>query len=159
MEILDKRRLDHHENYVCCSVQEMNSGFFKRRQAENLDTPFSEWAVLSIDPSVITDSALFCPVNAATGNGRYIQGGAAAFEGIFAPHLEWRKADGWQSLDRSYQRANQPTNNQAEVLIKDRIPRDKIIGVAFPASSYEVECKRMQFWYTGNIMKERLEGI
>lgn len=40
---------------------------------------------------------------------------------------------------------NFTTDEQAEVLIKDRIPKEKIIGVAFPKETYDVEKLRLSF--------------
>ena len=40
------------------------------------------------------------------------------------------------------------TDEQAEVLIKDRVPKEKIIGVAFPKETYDVEKLRLSFCKT-----------
>ena len=161
LEILDKRRFDHKENYVCCSVQQINEPYFKVREMTNAKDLFHEWAILYIDPSVINDTSLFCPVNAATRSGRYIQSGPNSFETLFAQQLTWTKSGNIrQQVSRpDTLPANLPTNEQAEVLINQRIPLEKIIGIGFPAAHFEAEVKRMQFWYRGNLRPVRLDDM
>lgn len=160
LEILDTRRFDHKENYVCCSVQHINMAYFNRRKQKNSNDLFHEWAVLFIDPTIIDDTSLFSPVNAATGSGRYISDGPEAFNKIFEDELTWNSSAGKKHLVRPATKpANLPTNDQAEVLIKDKVPIEKIIGIGFFAPTYDVEVKRMSFWYPGKIKPCKLGDI
>ena len=70
--------------------------------------------------------AKFCPRNAATGHGRLVREGTAAFEALFADTVE-----GVGTYRRGPDHpAFLPTDEQAEVLIPDRIQRQDVIGIA-----------------------------
>ncbi len=146
LEELDKNRLDGHTDYVCCSVQKPNSKYMDRREIESEDDLFHQWVVLYIDPSVIDETSLFSPVNAATARGRNLASGIDAFKNMFADEFEYLRKSSIHSETRDPNSPlNLTTNNQAEVLIKDKIPKDKIIGLAFPENNYEVEKLRLSF--------------
>ncbi|WP_373842010.1 DarT ssDNA thymidine ADP-ribosyltransferase family protein [Limosilactobacillus sp.] len=159
LEELDKKRLDGHLDYVCCSVQHPNDRYFKSRQWQERSDLFNQWAVLYIDPSVIGDTSLFSPVNAATARGANIHGGLSAFQALFASPVHYlrRGHDNIEERDPSLPN-NYPTDPQAEVMIKDKIPVEQIIGVAFPARTFEVEKQRLEFCLDDiNINIEKLE--
>lgn len=146
LEQLDKKRLDNHLDYVCCSVQQVNKYYFERRQQAAQEDIFNQWAVLYVSPAVIDDTTLFSPVNAATARGANIKPGIDAFQGLFADPITYIRRRQVYQENRPYNLPlNLPTNNQAEVLIKDQIPKDKIIGVAFPEDTYEMEKQRLKF--------------
>lgn len=146
LEELDKNRLDGYTDYVCCSVQQPNSKYMYFREKKSEDDLFHQWAVLYIDPSIIDDTSLFSPVNAATASGKNVKSGFDAFEDMFADPIEFIRYGTVQTKERNPNLAlNLTTDKQAEVLIKNKIPKDKIIGVAFPAETYEVEKLRLSF--------------
>ena len=120
----DKERLDGHEGHVCCSIQYPNAWYFRKaRQNERL---FRDWVVLFIDARHLWQAgAKFCQRNAAAGYGKFVRSGVAAFEALFADTVEGRD---------TYRRGPRhpdflPTDEQAEVLIPDRIGRGDINGV------------------------------
>lgn len=120
----DKERLDGYVGYVCCSIQYPNAWFFKRaRENERL---FLDWVVLLIDARHLWQAGTeFCQRNAAAGYGKFVRSGVAAFEALFADTVEGRD---------TYRRGSRhpdflPTDEQAEVLIPDRIGRGDIDGV------------------------------
>lgn len=148
LEELDAKRLDGRLDYVCCSVQEPNNRYFnfRKRSESQKEALFNQWAVLYVDPQVIDDTTLFSPVNAATANGANIRGGINAFKNLFANPIQYLRRGTMQSEERSmFTQPNLPTNEQAEVLIKDHIPLERIIGVAFPESTFTVEKQRLEF--------------
>ena len=120
----DKKRLDGYPDHVCCSIQYPNAWYFRKARAK--EQLFLDWVVLLIDPSYLWRiDTKFCPRNAAAGYGREVHGGVAAFDALFADQVEGV---------RTYQHGPDhpdflPTDEQAEVLIPDRIERDDIIGV------------------------------
>jgi hypothetical protein len=123
----DLERLDGHPEHVCCSLQYPNAWYLQRaRAAESL---FKDWVVLLIDTSCLTEpGTLFCARNAAAGAGRFLMSGIAGFNALFAPSV-------LGAYNRTYTRSavhfqDCPTDNQAEVLIKDGIEASDIIGVA-----------------------------
>lgn len=146
LEELDKQRMDNHLSYVCCSVQRINSKYFKRRQEQERGDLFNQWAVLYIDPKIIDDTTLFSPVNAATARGANLHHGIDAFRGLFGNPIFYSRYGHQNSMNRDTSLPdNFTTDVQAEVLIKDQIPKNCIIGVAFPSKTYRVERQRLAF--------------
>ncbi|MCC4383178.1 DUF4433 domain-containing protein [Limosilactobacillus reuteri] len=146
LEQLDKKRLDGHLDYVCCSVQQVNERYFYIRQQAAHEDLFHQWAIIYISPSIINGTTNFSPVNAATARGANIKSGISAFRGIFAdPITYYRGIQICRKIREPNLPANLPTDSQAEVLIKEKVPKDKIIGVAFPEETYKVEKQRLSF--------------
>ena len=121
----DLKRLDGYPDHVCCSIQYPNAWYF--RTARGQERLFRDWVVLLIEAHYLWRAdTKFCPRNAATEHGRLIGEGAEAFEALFAEVVEGV---------RTYRRgrghpACLPTDEQAEVLIPDRIKRRDVIGIA-----------------------------
>lgn len=124
--LTDKARYDGELDYVCCSVEYPNSWFLKSAQQKDTNKIFREWVVLYIDLAILKyNSAKFCPCNASKGNGYYIDDNMEGIESIFADSVP----------TFSYPRSSKmlsccPTDGQAEILIKNNIPREFIIGLA-----------------------------
>lgn len=125
----DDNRVDGKKDYICTSVQYPNSFYFSTVQKNEAQKLFSDWVIMEIDPKVINDTTLFCPVNAATKGGTLIKGGVDAFEHIFDNVV-------YGARDRAFERGmfkphNIPTNIQAEVMIKNKISKEHIFGLIF----------------------------
>lgn len=120
----DLRRLDGFPDHVCCSIQYPNAWYFRRARAQ--ERLFEDWVVLLIDPHYLWHAdTKFCPRNAAAGYGRLVGDGVDAFEGLFAETVEGR-----QTFRRGPRHpAFLPTDEQAEVLIPDRVERQDVIGI------------------------------
>ena len=92
---------------------------------------------------------------------RYLHGGVDAFRNLFGNPISYVRYGRQNYMDRATNLPdNFTTDVQAEVLIKDRIPKNCIIGVAFPDDTYQVEKQRLSFCLgNGNlgINIERLE--
>lgn len=123
----DRARLDGFPDHVCCSIQYPNAWYFRRaRGSERL---FADWVVLFIDPHHLWEPGTkFCPRNAAANYGAGVGEGDAAFEALFAPSVVG-------AYRNSYVRSPShpfclPTDEQAEVLIPDKVAREDIIGIA-----------------------------
>lgn len=120
----DLMRLDGHPDHVCCSIQYPNSWYFRNARAH--EPLFRDWVVLLIEPHYLWRAGTkFCPRNSAAEHGRLIGEGPEAFEALFANAVEGV---------RTYRRgpshpAFLPTDEQAEVLIPDRIQRKDVIGI------------------------------
>lgn len=121
----DKARLDGYKDHVCCSIQYPNAWYF--RTARKNERLFPDWVVLLIDARHLWRAGTkFCQRNAAAGHGQGVRGGDAAFDALFADTVEGRQ---------TYRRGPRhpdflPTDEQAEVLIPDRIGRGDVYGVA-----------------------------
>jgi len=124
--VIDKSRYDGELDYVCCSVQYPNSWFMKKAIQDNTDKIFSDWVVLYVDLSILKYSiAKFCPCNASKKSGAYIEDNMSNVELIFAhsvPTFEYPRSSRMLTCC--------PTDGQAEILIKDSIPREFINGIA-----------------------------
>ncbi len=120
----DPDRYDGRDELICCSIEYPNTYYFaKVREQDHL---FKDWVVLMIDPSYLWHpETCFCPCNAARSRGAYIKKGINGFLSLYAatsPGINFSRPDGHLPAA--------PTDIQAEVLLKDPIPHDSIIGIA-----------------------------
>ena len=120
----DKARLDGYPDHVCCSIQYPNAWYF--RKARENQRLFPDWVVLLIDARYLWEAGTkFCPRNAAAEHGQRVRGGIAVFDTLFANEVE-----GYRTYRRGPHRPDfLPTDEQAEVLILDRIGRGDVNGV------------------------------
>lgn len=123
----DQGRFDGYPDHICCSIQYPNAWYFqKAREKEHL---FRDWVVLLIAARYLwLPGTKFCPRNASANHGGQVRGGAEAFESLFAPNVQG-------AYSKTFHRSDShppwlPTDDQAEVLIPDRIQREDILGVA-----------------------------
>lgn len=122
----DLERLDGYPDHVCCSIQYPNAWYF--RKAQEKERLFRDWVVLLIAPHYLwLPGTKFCPRNAAAEHGRNVRGGAEAFEALFAPHVAGAQGRTFHRLDSHPLWL--PTDEQAEVLIPDRVQREDILGI------------------------------
>ena len=121
----DLKRLDGYPDHVCCSIQYPNAWYFRTARAQEL--LFRDWVVLLIEPHYLWRAGTkFCPRNSAAEHGRLVGEGPEAFEALFANVVE-----GVHTYRRGPSHpAFLPTDEQAEVLIPDRIQRQDVIGIA-----------------------------
>lgn len=145
----DLLRLDQHRDYICCSIEYPNAWYFNR--ARHANRLFQDWVVLLIAPYHLwTPGTKFAPRNAAAAYGRYISEGEAAFLALFAAEVEGSRGGIFSRT------ANQltccPTDEQAEVLVKDRIPVDDLLGIAVPTEA-QARNEAARFSYLGVAMK------
>ncbi|WFT88406.1 DarT ssDNA thymidine ADP-ribosyltransferase family protein [Rhizobium leguminosarum] len=141
----DLERLDGRTTHICCSIEFPNAWYFdKARSKEKL---FPDWVVLLISPQYLTqDGTLFCPRNAAAQYGRHIVEGFDGFNSVFAPTVT-----GTGNVKRSrnqLHRSSCPTDEQAEVLIYDRVLLSDLIGVAV-ASEEQARTERARLRVNG----------
>lgn len=122
--VTDKERYDGELECVCCSVEYPNSWFLQKAMINNTDKIFRDWLTIYIDLNILNlNNAKFCPCNASTDWGRYITNDIRA---LFADSVRCK---------RIYYRTPSmlsccTTDGQAEILIKDGIPRQYISGFA-----------------------------
>ena len=122
----DLERWDGHKEHICCSVQVPNAWYF--RKARSKDRLFRDWVVLLIAPHYLwMKGTKFCPRNAAARGGREVASGHAAFEAMFAARVVG--AYGKEFVRSANRPACLPTDEQAEVLIPDRVVREDVFGI------------------------------
>lgn len=118
----DSFRFDGELDHVCCTIEYPNSWFLNKAIQNNMDNIFREWVVLCISLDVLLHrSAKFCECNASSKCGKYIRSDMSQIGDIFAlevPSFQHKRSPKMLSCC--------PTNGQAEILIKDNIPRQYI---------------------------------
>lgn len=128
----DAKRLDGFPDHVCCSVQYPNAWYF--RKAREQESLFADWVVLLIKPDPLwMPGTKFSARNAAAGYGSGVAEGEDAFDSMFAPSVAgaYGKTFTRTTLHPSWL----TTDQQAEVLIPDRVAREDILGVAVASES------------------------
>lgn len=125
-DVTDSIRYDGVLDHVCCSVEFPNSWFLNSAKQNNRDKIFREWAVIYIKPEILdVRQAKYCPCNASKNRGGFISDNMEELESIFADEVS-----GFEHRRRPSMLSCCPTNGQAEILIKDNIPRDFFSGIA-----------------------------
>jgi hypothetical protein len=123
----DLARFDGKKTHICCSIQYPNAWYFEKARGE--ERLFTDWVVLLISPHYLArPDTFFCPRNAAADHGRHIVRGLAGFNSLFAPTIPG--AYGRSRLRGARHRPDCPTDEQAEILIHDRILLRHVLGVA-----------------------------
>lgn len=128
----DAQRLDGFPDHVCCSIQYPNAWYF--RKARENETLFADWVVLFLKPDPLwMQGTKFSARNAAANYGNGVAEGEHAFDSMFAPSVlgAYSKAFTRTTTHPTWL----PTDQQAEVLIPDRVAREDILGVAVASES------------------------
>ena len=122
----DLQRLDGFVEYICCTIEYPNVWFLDK--VKDKDILFRDWVILCLRPKYIwEDKTLFCPRNAAARGGAFVQGGVSGFKSLFEDSVV---GTGSRTFRRARTRlACCPTDEQAEVLVWDRIPHSDILAV------------------------------
>ena len=123
----DKDRVDGYTEYVCTSVELPNT-YCLNNMVQKTGTNIEDWIIFKINPYIIDDTSLFCPVNAAKERGKYVSDGVEAYESIFL-NDGWTRNPNWIS--------SVPSNLQAEVLIKEYIPVNQIEAIIFHENFFD----------------------
>ena len=120
----DHERYDGRDDLVCCSITYPNTYYFAKVRGG--DRLFTDWVVFLIEPSYLWHpETRFCPCNAAKKCGAYIQSGIEGFKSLYA-----ETSPGINFSRSSMHLLDAPTDIQAEVLLKEPILLESIIGIA-----------------------------
>ncbi|MBX3747810.1 MAG: DUF4433 domain-containing protein [Verrucomicrobiae bacterium] len=132
----DLRRLDGFPDHVCCSVQYPNAWYF--RKARGNESLFADWVVLLLRPDALWKAGTrFSARNAAANYGSGVAEGERAFDSMFAQSVIG--AYGKTFTRTAEHPAWLTTDQQAEVLIPDRVAGEDILGIAVAS---EAQAKR-----------------
>ena len=116
-QIIDSERYDQLRDHVCRSIMFPNV-FLLNKHAKDMN----DWCVLMLRRSLLGQpGVLFCPVNAATKSGEFVEPGLAGLESLYGDEVRlgnrhWKRGPS--------QPKSVPTDNQAEVLIPGKVPLD-----------------------------------
>ena len=119
----DMERRDGQTEYISTSIEYPNVWYYNT--TKNVNPKVNTWAVLFIEPEVCkADSTLFCPINSASSQGRYIGDGVENLNRAFENTVGFRHRTPTM-FDCC------PTDDQTEVLVYRHIPVNAICGLAF----------------------------
>ena len=111
----DPSRFDAHRGYVCLSVTYPNVFLLNQFAGDEVEA----WCVLMLRRDLLAEPGVrFCPINAATANGRYVRDGAQGFQALFEEEIRFGNRP---SKRNPHQPRSVPTDNQAEVLVPGRV--------------------------------------
>lgn len=127
----DELRLDKHTDTISMSIHHPNDPmFYKYRTELKKENPKSDWCILAVPASILKDQdALFCKRNAAcasiSNQSEDELRKPGSLEGMF------EEIPGHTSRAEHNLKNNDPTDVQAEILVKGTISPDKIKAIVF----------------------------
>lgn len=134
VEFTDDIRFDD-KSYINLSIQHPNSFLFSRFRQKTADESHVYWCVLKIDKKYIYSvDTLFSVTNAANSYNKRIVGVTGdinKFRMMFADSLSIITSYSSRTITRNGLKDKYPTDEQAEVLVKNEIPVSDILQVCF----------------------------
>lgn len=134
VEFTDEIRFDD-TNYINLSIQHPNSYLFKRFRNKTADDMYITWCVLKIDKKYIYNKeTLFSITNAANSHNKRnvkVTGDIEKFRMLFAPSIQVVTSYNSRIVTRTNLPSKYPTDEQAEVLVRDEISISDILQVCF----------------------------
>jgi hypothetical protein len=144
VQFTDDVRYDD-KSYINLSLSSPNTFLLSRFRQKTKDDFTINWCVLKIDTKHIYDNeTLFSVTNAASNAGRRqygISGDLEKFKMLFANQLNINTYNGVRTISRNSTHPKYPTDVQAEILVKDKIPSDSIVAVCFESEEKMAEAK------------------
>lgn len=138
VEFTDNFRYDD-KSYINLSVQSPNNFLFSRFRQKTADQAHITWCILKIDCKYVYEkNTLFSVTNAANSHNNKnvgITGDISKFRMLFAPSLTVVTSYGSRPVHRGNLKSKYPTDEQAEVLVKDEIPIEDILQICFKDNS------------------------
>lgn len=134
VEFTDDIRFDD-KSYINLSIQHPNSFLFSRFRQKTADESHVYWCVLKIDKKYICQAdTLFSVTNAANSHNKRnvgVTGDINKFRMMFANSLPIVTSYSSRTITRGGLKDKYPTDEQAEVLVKNEIPVSAILQVCF----------------------------
>lgn len=134
VEFTDDIRFDD-KSYINLSIQHPNSFLFSRFRQKTADESHVYWCVLKIDKKYIYKAdTLFSVTNAANSYNKRnvgVTGDINKFRMMFANSLPIVTSYSSRTITRNALKGKYPTDEQAEVLVKNEIPVSDILQVCF----------------------------
>lgn len=134
VEFTDDIRFDD-KSYINLSIQHPNSFLFSRFRQKTADESHIYWCILKIDKKYIYQAdTLFSVTNAANSHNKRnigVTGDINKFRMMFANSLPIVTSYGSRTITRNGLKNKYPTDEQAEVLVKNEIPVSAILQVCF----------------------------
>ena len=134
VEFTDEIRFDD-KSYINLSIQHPNSYLFSRFRNKTSEDMYITWCVLKINPKYIyLKDTLFSVTNAANGHNRrnvVVTGDIEKFRMLFSPSIQIITSYNSRTVTRGNLLSKYPTDEQAEVLVRDSISVSDILQVCF----------------------------
>lgn len=134
IEFTDEIRFDD-KNYINLSIQHPNSFLLDLFRQKTAKKHHICWCVLKIDKKYIYQAdTLFSVTNAANSHNKRnvgVSGDIAKFRMLFANSLKVVTSYNSRTITRNNLKPKYPTDEQAEVLVKNEIPVEDILEVCF----------------------------
>jgi len=134
VEFTDEIRFDD-KSYINLSIQHPNSYLFSRFRNKTSEDMYITWCVLKINPKYIyLKDTLFSVTNAANGHNRRnvgVTGDIEKFRMLFSPSVHVITSYNSRTVTRGGLLSKYPTDEQAEVLVRDNISVSDILQVCF----------------------------
>jgi hypothetical protein len=134
IEFTDDVRFDD-KSYINLSVQHPNSFLFSRFRQKTAIHTHINWCVLKIDKKYIYEkNTLFSVTNAANSHNKRnigVTGDIEKLKKLFDNSLNIVTSYNTRTITRTNLDSKYPTDEQAEVLVKNEIPIEAIIEVCF----------------------------
>jgi len=134
IEFTDDIRFDD-KSFINLSVQHPNSFLFNRFREKTKNDVHINWCVLKIDKKYIYQmDTLFSVTNAANSHNKRnvrVTGDIGKFQMMFANSLQIVTSYNTRTISRNGLKTKYPTDEQAEVLVKNEISISDILQVCF----------------------------
>ncbi|WP_313600155.1 DarT ssDNA thymidine ADP-ribosyltransferase family protein [Epilithonimonas vandammei] len=156
VEFTDEMRFDD-KHYINLSIQHPNSFLFNRFQQKTADQSHINWCVLKIDSKYIYEvNTLFSITNAANSHNKRtvgVTGDILKFKKMFSDPIQVVTSYGSRNVARNGLPSKYPTDEQAEVLVKNEIPVSAILQICFRTQIEMARAKAaLSDYYTSNFV-------
>ncbi|MFJ1353875.1 DarT ssDNA thymidine ADP-ribosyltransferase family protein [Capnocytophaga canimorsus] len=135
VEFTDEIRFDDKKNYINLSIQHPNSFLFNRFQQKTINMIHIRWCVIKINPKYIYhQDTLFSVTNAANSHNKKqigITGDIEKFKKMFDEQIQVVTSYNSRVVSRNGLLTKYPTDEQAEVLVKNEIPISDFLQICF----------------------------
>jgi hypothetical protein len=144
VQFTDDIRYDD-KNYINLSLSGPNTFLLSKFKEKTQNDQTITWCILKIEKKFIFyHDTLFAVTNAASNAAKRqfgISGGLENFRMLFKEQLNINTYYGVRTLARNGIHPKYPTDVQAEILVKDKIPTESIITVCFESEEKMAEAK------------------
>jgi hypothetical protein len=141
--VFDQQDLARHDDrleHISCTIEYPNVWYLgnRRRDATPLQRNFPGWVCLLLDPKYLwAEGTEFAPRNAASSGGALLRPGYDAFMGLYAERVT---GAGGKNRGRDAKPRACPTDDQAEVMVHNRVPLADASTIVLPDAAQASSC-------------------
>ncbi len=158
-QLTDEFRMDD-KNYINLSISAPNEKLFRKFINKTKDYAQIEWCILKIDSQYIYEiETLFSVTNAASHTAKNIYGISGdfnMFKKLFDETVYIKNQNNHCTISRKLIKPRYTTDEQAEVLVKDKIPFQSVKEICFKSDEKMAEAKAaLSFFDTSNFIVDK----